>query len=119
MEEEIQFLRTGEERRGSCASSNGCCFDPAMREQVFECGATQTEHFIQPMQPEFYRRFKAQDALEQRAGEEDWDEEVWLEPAVALLRKKVREEWTDKHRNVARKLFLEGGWVQKRLFNVG
>ena len=89
MEEEIQILRTGEERRDSCASqSNGCCFDPAVREQVFACGATQTEHFIQPMQPEFYRRFKAPDALEQRAEgerEEDWDDEKaagWYESAT-------------------------------------
>ena len=60
-----------------------------LRKQVFECGATQTEHFIQPMQPEFYRRFKAPDALEQRAGgerEEDWDDEKaangWYESAT-------------------------------------
>ena len=29
------------------------------------------------------------------------------------------EEWTEKHRNVARKLVLEGGWVHKRLFDIG
>ena len=28
---------------------------------------------------------------------------------------KVQENWTAKHRNVARKIFLEGGWTQKRL----
>ena len=42
-----------------------------------------------------------------------------MEPALALLRKKTKEEWTEKHRNVARKLALEGGWVQKRLFDIG
>ena len=31
--------------------------------------------------------------------------------------KKMRENWTEKHRNVARKIFLEGGWTQKRLFD--
>ena len=36
----------------------------------------------------------------------------------ALLRKKVRENWTVKHRNVARKILLEGGWTQKRLFDI-
>ena len=41
-----------------------------------------------------------------------------LEPGLALLRKKVRENWTKKHRNVARKVFLEGGWTQKRLFDI-
>ena len=45
---------------------------------------------------------------------------IWLEPALALLRKKTKEEWTGKHRNVARNLLLEGGWVQQRLFfNIG
>ena len=38
---------------------------------------------------------------------------------LALLRKKVRAEWTEKHRSVARKIFLEGGWTEKRLFDIG
>ena len=42
-----------------------------------------------------------------------------LEPALALLRKKVQGDWTEKHCNVARKIFLEGGWTQKRLFDFG
>ena len=50
---------------------------------------------------------------------EELKEEVWLEPALTLLRKKVREDWTEKHRIVARKIFLEGGWAQKRLFDIG
>ena len=45
-------------------------------------------------------------------------EGAWLEPAQALLRKKVKN-WTEKRRNVARKIFLEGGWTQKRLFDIG
>ena len=47
---------------------------------------------------------------------EEIKEGTSLEFALALLRKKTNEEWTAKHRNVARK--LEGGWVQKRLFDV-
>ena len=31
---------------------------------------------------------------------------------------KVKENWTEKHRNVSRKIFLEGGWTQKRLFDI-
>ena len=46
-------------------------------------------------------------------------EGAWLEPGLALLRKKVKENWTEKHRYVARNIFLEGGWTQKRLFDVG
>ena len=47
------------------------------------------------------------------------DQKRWAEPALALLRKKRKGEWTEKHRNVARKLLLEGGWVQRRLFDFG
>ena len=36
-----------------------------------------------------------------------------------MLRKKTREGLSEKHRNVARKLVLEGGWVQKKLFDIG
>ena len=50
---------------------------------------------------------------------EELKEGAWLEPGLALLRKKVKENWTEEHRNVARKIFLEGGWTQKRLFDLG
>ena len=38
---------------------------------------------------------------------------------MALLRKKMNGDWTEKHRNVARKLLPEKGWVQTRLFDTG
>ena len=44
---------------------------------------------------------------------------AWPEPGLALLSKKAKGVWTEKHCNVARKIFLEGGWTQKRLFGVG
>ena len=50
---------------------------------------------------------------------EELKEGIRLEPALALLRKKTTEEWTEKHRNVAGNLVLEGGWVQKKLFDIG
>ena len=50
---------------------------------------------------------------------EELKEGIWLEPGLALLRKKKKEGWTDKHRNVARKLVLVGDQVQKRLFDFG
>ena len=50
---------------------------------------------------------------------EELKESIRLEPALALLRKKTNAEWTIRHRNVARKIFLERGWVQKRLFDIG
>ena len=51
-------------------------------------------------------------------GYEESEEGAWLEPGFALLRQKVKENWTEKHRTVARKIFLAGGWTQKRLFDV-
>ena len=36
-----------------------------------------------------------------------------------MLRRGTREEWTDKHHDVARKLALEGGWKPKGFFDVG
>ena len=50
---------------------------------------------------------------------EELKEGVWLEPTLALLRRGIKEEWRDKHRNVARKLVMEGVWVHKRLFDIG
>ena len=50
---------------------------------------------------------------------EELKEGIRLEPALALLRKKTKGDWTDRHRNVARKLLLEGGWVRKKLFDIG
>ena len=49
----------------------------------------------------------------------DVKEGVWREPIQAMLRGRTNEVWTDKHRNVMKKLVVEGGWVQKRLFDIG
>ena len=43
---------------------------------------------------------------------------VWLESDQATLRRKTSEARTDKHRNVMRKLVVEGGWVQKRFYDI-
>ena len=47
-------------------------------------------------------------------GCEELKEGAGLEPGLVLLRKRVKGNWTDKHRNVARKIFLEGEWTQKK-----
>ena len=49
---------------------------------------------------------------------EELKEGIWLDPALALVRKKTKEDRIEKHRNAARKIFLEGGWTQKRLFDI-
>ena len=38
---------------------------------------------------------------------EESKEGIWLELALAMQRKKTKEDWTEKHRHVARKLVLE------------
>ena len=38
---------------------------------------------------------------------------------ASCLRNKVKENWTEKHRSVARRIFLEGGWTQKRPSDIG
>ena len=57
--------------------------------------------------------------LMKQARMEGLKEEVWLVPIRAMLRRKTNEAWTDKHSSVMRKLFVEGGWVQKRLCGIG
>ena len=60
----------------------------------------------------YWKKWAAKHEYEERKGG------AWLEPVLTLLRKIVKENWTEKHRNVVRKIFLEGGWTQKRLFDV-
>ena len=47
---------------------------------------------------------------------EELKEGAWIDPALVLLRK---SEWGEKHRNVARKIFLEGGCTLQRQFDIG
>ena len=83
LENEIQALQAGEERRGSSAShSNGCYFDPAIWEQIFLFGETRAASFIQFMQQEFVRQYRTSGFPEQGTGEEgreewegDWGDE--------------------------------------------
>ena len=51
--------------------------------------------------------------------QEELKEGARIDPAPVLLRKKAKGAWTERHRNVARKIFLEGGWTQKRQLDVG
>ena len=62
---------------------------------------------------------QARSAYWKKCEYEELKEGKWLEPSLALLQNRTKEEWTEKHRNVARKLVLEGGWVQKKLHDIG
>ena len=51
---------------------------------------------------------------------EELKEGIWLEPALALLRKKTKEDWTTKRRSVARNFVLEGGRdAEETFFDIG
>ena len=67
---------------------------------------------LQQARTVYWKKWAAKHEYEELKGS------IWLEPALALLRKKTKEG-TEKHRNVASKLVLEGGWVQKKLFDIG
>ena len=49
---------------------------------------------------------------------EELKDGAWLEPGLALVRNKEKGYWTEKHRNVARKIFSEGGWTQKKNYSI-
>ena len=36
-----------------------------------------------------------------------------------MLRRETSELWTVEHRNLVRKLVVEGGWVQKSMYDIG
>ena len=71
--------------------------------------------FVRPVQQARLVRWKKWAAKHEY---EEVKEDIWLEPALALLRKKTKENWSERHRNVVSKLVWEGGWVQK-LFHLG
>ena len=66
--------------------------------------APSDEENARATRPVYWKKWAAKNKYE------ELKEGNWLEPAVALLRKKTEEDWTEKHQNVARKLALDGGW---------
>ena len=46
---------------------------------------------------------------------EEFKEGGWLEPIQAMSRRKTNELWKQTHRNVMKKLVVEGGWVHKKI----
>ena len=68
---------------------------------------------VQQARPTYWQKWAAKHEYE------ELKEVIWLERSLGLLRQKTKEEWTENHRTVARKLVLEGGWLRKKLFDVG
>ena len=50
---------------------------------------------------------------------EELKEGVWIDPVPVMQDRKWSATRTSKHRNGMRKLGIEGGWVQKKLENIG
>ena len=65
------------------------------------------EHALKQAQSTYRRKWAA------KHENEELKEGIWLKLALTLLRRKTKDEWTDKHRHVGRKMALEGGWVQR------
>ena len=89
-----------------------------MQQKLFDIGWSATEALIKDVKKMLLqqtRKFIGR-SRQQSMNMKKMEEGIWLELALALMRNKTKEDWTEKHRNVARMLFLEGGWVQKRLF---
>ena len=86
--------------------------DKTRMDMRFVCPKDVQKMLVQRARSLYWKKWAA------KHGYEVLKEGVWLEPALALLRKNVNEDWTEKHRNVARKIFLEGGWAQERLFDI-
>ena len=69
--------------------------------------------FLQQVRQVRWKEWAAKDECD------ELKERVWLGLVQAMLRRKTSDMWTEKNRNVMRKLVVEGGWVQKRLFDIG
>ena len=79
----------------------------------FACPKDVKKMMVQRAQSMYWKKWAAKHEYEELI------EGAWLEPGPDLLRKNVKESWTEKHGNVARHFFLEGGWTQKRILDVG
>ena len=79
-------------------------------DMTFVCPKDVKKMLLQQARTVYWKKWAAKHEYE------ELKEGVWLEPPLALLREKTKENSTEKHRHVARKLVLEGGWVQKKLF---
>ena len=78
---------------------------------IFEVEVRIDMRYVCPKRCQENASAEGQGGLPEKVGSKG----IWLEPALALLRQKTKGDWTERHRNVARKLLLEGGWEQKRL----
>ena len=79
----LRALRTGEDRRGSCASqTNGCCFDPAMEEQLFTLG----EQLMQGSRSTLIKRSSTKDSKFQPL------QCIWQEEEKRLKRSKCKKQ---------------------------
>ena len=76
-------------------------------DMIFVCPEDVKKMLVQSARSVYWKKWAAKHEYE------ELKEGAWLEPGLALLRKKVREKWTEKHHNVDRKIFLEGGWTSK------
>ena len=66
----------------------------------FVCPKDVKKMLVQAARSVYWKKWAAKHEYE------ELKEGAWLGPGLALLLKKVKENWTEKHRNVDRKIFL-------------
>ena len=67
---------------------------------VFVCPKDVEKMLVQGARSVYWKKWAAKHEYEELR------EGALLYPGLTLLRKKVKENWTEKHRNVARKIFF-------------
>ena len=58
-------------------------------------------------------------ACQGRFGERSGQPSTSASAGFGDVKRELRDSWTAKHRNVMTKLVVEGGWVQKRVYDIG
>ena len=108
METSERFSRSGDVRRQRfgqqvAASAHPLIFEGDRRTDMkYVCPKDVKKMLLQQARTVYWKKWAAKHEYE------EMKEGAWLEQAPALLPKKARENWTEKHRHVARKIFLEG-----------
>ena len=57
--------------------------------------------------------------MPRRFGERSGQPSTSASAGFGDVKRELRDSWTAKHRNVMTKLVVEGGWVQKRVYDIG
>ena len=106
---DVRDSRLGRKRGTKGAQRHTLIFERQVREDRRYVRPTDVKKMLLKQARSTYRKKWAS-----KHEHEELKEGIWLEPALALLRRRTKEEWTDKHSNVATKLVCAECWNKKR-----